>query len=386
MLAYSTDITNFFTLPDGAGTCTGSNTETFLGEMLDDATTLIKGMVAAVTAATTSATTEQGAKDKVVAQKLFTSFFGVAFEGNDALSAYEDAWAIVKSAITNVEEFLEDQVYTCAKLPPVLFCDNFGNGFDWDSQAKNAQGKAIVMSDGFEPAIKNIYSAEYAASATSEPYWIPELNRYIFTSDVKVNSGQTFCGGKFLDGPFTATMGAGESEQVDLLAKVPYTTPSTTKQLSKILPISSTLFHELFHMTTYWEGEDVGETAEHNTDFVTDITYDLFEALDLAMGLLKIPVDPSSDAEGDGDSESDSDAEDDGESGSDSDSGSDSGSSDSDSEYYSFEDAAQNAESYVFFAVAWWNYAKTWTEGDSAVFYTGCAETWDWLGPVTSCA
>ncbi|KAJ5717765.1 hypothetical protein N7488_003411 [Penicillium malachiteum] len=286
------------------------------------------------------------------------------------------------------------------------------------------------MSDGFEPAIKDVYSTQYAASSNSEPYWIPALKCYIFTDDVDVNSGsgEDLCGtdralgwtvyGYHADSAYYSLADGsieyetyeastdivvicpkvltGESEKVDVLSKVPYTEPSTATELSSILPISSTLFHELFHMTTYWEGEDVGEDAVPNTDYVEDFTYDLFEALDLAMGVLK--RDSSSNAEGDGDSgsgsDADSESEDDGDSASYSDaedygdSGSDSGStsSDSDSEYYPSKEAARNAESYVFFAVAWWNYAKSWTEGDSAVFYTGCAESWEWLGPLTSCS
>ncbi|KAJ5720850.1 uncharacterized protein N7483_008784 [Penicillium malachiteum] len=398
MLAHSSDIDSYFTLPTGAGECSGANTLNFLNEMLDDATTLIQGMVDAMDAATASATTEQAAKDKIVAQKLFTSFFGIAFDGNDVLAEDEDAWAIVQSAINNVNEFLETEAYTCAKLPPVLFCDNFGNEYEWNAQAKNAEGNPIEMSDGYQPSIQDLYSTAYMKSQSTVPYWIPGLDRYIFTEPG--TDGVSFCGGDTsyigwtvygYQGetiPYTLADGSeeyeayeasseivvicptvlmGEAEDVELLANVPYTAPFTDTELSSILPLSSTFFHELFHMTTYWQGDDVGPDAEENSDYVKDFTYDLFKALDLAMGVLVVPPDESS-----------SDA------GSDADSGSDSGSTDV--EYYSFEAAAQNAESYVFFAVSWWNYAKTWSEGDSAVFYTGCAESWDWLGPVTSCS
>ncbi|KAJ5646715.1 hypothetical protein N7490_003087 [Penicillium lividum] len=330
-------IDSYFDLPSGAGECSGTNTMSFLNDMMSDASSLIDGMQNAVSAAVNSGSTAKEKKNRIVARKLFTSFFGFTFLDEDDVVANDgeyvvvdddlDAWDVLTAAIDNVEEFIADETYITTKIPPILFCDNFANKFPWNTQAKDALGNAIVESDGYEPTIRDLYTEFEEAGAT--PYWIPALKRYMFTDYDSADLCSEFYGATIYGyQSSTAFDDAGDSirfqalpdtvlicpkvlwggtEDVDLLDDIEYVAPYTAERLSDILPRSSTLFHEMFHMTTHWVGDDVGDDVQVGSNSIVDITYDLFKALKLATGTLT-----NTEASGiDSDSDTDSDSGDD---------------------------------------------------------------------------
>ncbi|KAJ5710553.1 hypothetical protein N7488_004709 [Penicillium malachiteum] len=114
--------------------------------------------------------------------------------------------------------------------------------------------------------------------------------------------------------------------------------PGSGTGLKTIVTSSSTMFHELIHLTTTWEKNSI------NPNVVVDYTYDIGDALQLVQGKLANPNKPS--------------------------------------EIYPAKYAALNAQSYVFFTIAWYNWKNNPVSSDdplsAAVYYAGLPENWWW--------
>ncbi|KAJ6031469.1 hypothetical protein N7540_002201 [Penicillium herquei] len=387
----------YFDLPSGAGQCTSY--EAVLARFINDAITLNDALKTAMSTVTSAAySTEEEWADYYVARVLFDLWFGITFDANSEVATNAEAWDILEATTERLDEFFSDGDgdLTAPVYPAKLFCGgSMGNFFDWNANALDVDAKNVEV-NGEGVAIQTLYSKLYAkrdessgSFGTTSPYYLSSLNRYIFLGDkiqqdicaTTMNGGAMY--GLTIPGyhgavETTTTLaddadseGEGESEVkvlYDAMSEIvlicpniltgsvyTYSTladmssataikPGSGTGLNRIVTSSSTMFHELIHLTTTWVVSTGDETTSINPDFVGDYTYDVGEALELAQGRLANPNKPS--------------------------------------EAYAAVSAALNAQSYVFFTTAWYNWKNNPVSSDdsfsAAVYYSGLPENWYW--------
>ncbi|GLA53901.1 hypothetical protein AnigIFM63604_011205 [Aspergillus niger] len=328
-----------------------------LTNLWEDTNTLVAGLATAYETAVGTEATE----DRVVAQKLFTAWMGVQFDNSgDApapigkfsgsyMAAFEENFDVL-------EQFVLSGEYPSWKTPAKLFCDNFGDWFDWTDQALDASGKPVEL-NGVALTIEDMFEQvrEQDGYDAHRPYWVSDQGVYVFPRPTSTGDlcGQS-SGGKTLQGVsipgywqgyYQATVnGETETIEYDDLAdivllcpdsfdsEVPWqyetladlSTLSIGEEISlyDVMPRSSTLFHELWHLITFWMGKKIEEPM---TGRLTDHKYLVQDCIVLATG------------------------------------------------WYSNMHPVQNVENYVYLAVTWW----FWVEKKVA-FYDGKPRAWDW--------
>ncbi|KAJ5953695.1 hypothetical protein N7454_000591 [Penicillium verhagenii] len=108
----------------------------------------------------------------IVARELFTSWFGIRFDGTGALLAeIATAWAVVTEHIDRLQSLISNGgAYQAWKFPANLFCGDFGQALAWstvmfDSTAQEVEPYATVQQayGGWESYI----------GGTQQPYYVP---------------------------------------------------------------------------------------------------------------------------------------------------------------------------------------------------------------------
>ncbi|KAJ5627043.1 hypothetical protein N7528_004470 [Penicillium herquei] len=340
--------------------------ETLLDQYMSDYATLVAGMQEAVF----YAETEGDSKENIVARKLFTSWFGISFQDATVDEASQLAWEHVTEIITRLYDFAETGTYPAPETPPLLFCGSMGDWFEWDDQAFDSNGDVVeyetVGPNGEaveeNPTIMDLYEVSDETFADTLPYWIDPIGQYLFlgTSFDGYDLCETITNGQVssafanrghtgatktdwsTDSPveieFKGTadgiilcpsLMSGNSEPYKYLSQVQILELGSTVQLSKMLTESITLLHEMAHACSMWSGS--GDSAVKNDWFVGDASYDMEKILIMAQA---------------GGTKS-----------------------------------ADNAESYVFFAMAWWYFTASVAEDSypdvgGATFFSGILEAW----------
>ncbi|KAJ5737068.1 uncharacterized protein N7483_002193 [Penicillium malachiteum] len=370
----------YFDFPTGAGECTGN--EDVLADFMADAKDLYDGMVAAMDLVSDAAfSTEEEYADYYVARQLLLGWFGITFDDHSNVVDNAESWEILQDG---------DGDLTAPTYPANLFCEgSMGNFFDWSAVALDVDENNIMVEDqgvSIETLYPTIYAQRNSASSsfgTIKPYYLSSMNRYIFMGNqidqdicaTTLNGGEmyglTMPGYVASETTTTVTDAAEGPVEVELTYDVMADTvlicpniltgtvfqyltladmtagtaiePGSGTGLNTIVTSSSTMFHELIHLTTTWTSDD-----SINPHVVVDYTYDVGEAVQLAEGILEIPNDPD--------------------------------------EVYDAVYAALNAQNYVFFATAWYNWKNNPVSSDdelsAAVFFAGLPEVWYW--PIAS--
>ncbi|KAJ5653292.1 hypothetical protein N7490_000295 [Penicillium lividum] len=350
-----------------SGTCTGY--EDLLDTQMDDVITLAEYMSKAVQYAEMELDQEDEDNEKMtlVARKLFTAYFGIRFDGSAPVEDDEDEWDTLKANIDIYENYITTSAheYPTQKNHPYLFCMEFGEWFEWNSQALGPDGKGLSDLDGNGLSIKDVYSDTYETTATT-PYWVPEMKSYMFLplsfaddvcDTVPSTSTETILGLcakgnkaqiEAITGEDTPISEVSSPESILLCSKSftengyygfysslddvedAVTTAlegdgiDSTLQLIQVVPQSGTLFHEIWHMVTFWDYSGSDTVQDSGDEAVGDVTYDLAQALTIGTAGIK------------------------------------------------------NAQTYVWFAVAWWFYASRddWSDTTPGTFFTETFEPW----------
>ncbi|KAJ5116776.1 hypothetical protein N7456_001124 [Penicillium angulare] len=349
------------------GTCAAYDSD--LDTFMDDVVTLAEYASEAVKYAQMELDqlSAEDEKKALVARKLFTAYFGIEFDGSAPTEATEDDWDTLTTNIETYETYIETKDYPTKKNSPHLFCKSYGQWFQWSAQALGSDGKGLSDTDGNGLSISDIYSYEYTEGKTN-PYWVPAMNNYIFMPSAVPDDvcdyippksegkilGLCVQGNKqqieAVDGSDTPVKELSSPENVLLCPSAfddsnplqPYNSLDDVEsaateaiegdglgggvQLSVILPRSASLYHEIWHMVTFWY--DSGkEIRDAGSEFVGDVTYDLGEVLNLGT------------------------------------------------------EGIVNAQSYMYFAVAYWFYASRtdWGTEVAGTFFTETFEPWTYI-------
>lgn len=236
---------------------------------------------------------------------------------------------------------------------PFLSCTGeFAQKYSWGDQAYNTDGYLIPG---------NSIADFWDEDDTKAPWWIDEVSMYIFnTAQAEDNMCDEYVDGKGKLIQMYAYSMQGDDEgvrktntgqliytankkpgllmcpvtferDIDILDDVEWKDPSGKTQISQMYPLGSiTMFHELFHLSTYWlETTNADGDPEYNTNptYIRDVTYDPFECLQLAQ-----------------------------------------------------DNAAQtvtNAQTYAFFAFSYWYFEQNWGGNTPATFYPGYLVVWN---------
>ncbi|PYH90937.1 hypothetical protein BO71DRAFT_443541 [Aspergillus ellipticus CBS 707.79] len=341
----ASDITEDFDLPGGQGNRNQHTAK--LGNYMTDATTLVNGMYDAMVAATSKDKSEA----RMVAQKLFTAYFGVQFMTLDGERGEVGGRLIRLSADTvyYLHTFVNAGDYTALVHPPNLFCNSYGQMFTWDDAVFDASGDQVEV-DGQIQSIRDLYEPEYTAAPERRPYLIPDLRNYAFLDD---KYDKDICSTNLLMGmsapghqkrveldeasshPASSASGSNEAQVTErvlyealqdsilicpnvlngkynryaYLSDVPYVQAGSAIKLPDLLTESSTMLHELVHLVTFWRAADLKSGQRWLR--ATDIKYALAACLELA----------NSNA---------------------------------------FADTSLNVKNYTFFAMAWWYCDQEW--------------------------
>ncbi|XRM40247.1 hypothetical protein ABZX51_003566 [Aspergillus tubingensis] len=353
-------VDNAFNIYTGTGTGSCASRLSKLEDFWMDTNTLASGLATAFD----TADDKDATRDRVVAQKLFTAWLGIKFDNSGDTPAIKD-----KSSQTSMSAFEQNSdvlnkfvasgEYSSYKSPPRLFCDNFGDWFDWTDQAFDASGNPVEL-NGVALTIEEMYEQvrQQAGYDSHRPYWISDMGVYVFP---KPTSNGDLCGASangnplqgvsipgYPEGYYQATVN-GETEiieykamedivllcpdsfdsqipwEYDILASLPEVEAEDGEYLYDAMPRSSTLFHELWHLVTFWLGLDK-KIDQPITGRLTDHSYYTEQCLALAAG------------------------------------------------WYTNIYADQNVENYVFLAMSWWY----WVE-ENVAFYDGEPHAWDWV-------
>lgn len=235
---------------------------------------------------------------------------------------------------------------------PFLSCTGeFAQKYSWGDQAYNTDGYLIPG---------NSIADFWDEDDNKAPWWIDEVKMYMFNSALvqdnicdEYKDGQNLIQiyglsirgddagyrltstGKHI---YTADKKPGLlmcpvafGGKIDILDDVEWKDPSGRTQISQMFPLGSiTMFHELFHLSTYWlETTDAYGDPGYNINqaYVQDVTYDPYECLQLAQN-----------------------------------------------------DAAEtvkNAQTYAFFAFSYWYFEQNWGGNTPATFYPGYLVVWN---------
>ncbi|OJJ42606.1 hypothetical protein ASPZODRAFT_20375 [Penicilliopsis zonata CBS 506.65] len=297
----------------------------------------------------------------LVAQKSFTAFLGVEFHyvNSVAVPVDQNLFNKVQTTISLANNFLSGRGYPQMRVKPRVYCgDEFLQQRQWTDIALDSTGEKVKRPESEQAStgqpfysIGEVYS-QVPWLAGRVPFWLPAEKGYMFT---EAPEGGSFCEGTesafgityigvpgqhylrgtqqqsvtpFMDFISLCTDAFVDSSHVDTLGHYGYIDPTSGVGLEFILPESATLVHEIAHLVTGNLGYDPKELnldplrlmiRDHGSSALRDML-----ALDPAL-------------------------------------------------------KADNAESYVYFLVAWWQYYKYKDSGKpAAAFYPGFAVSWDY--------
>ncbi|KAJ6024918.1 hypothetical protein N7540_005715 [Penicillium herquei] len=342
--------------------------ESLLDEYMSDYVTLAVGMQEAID----YAQIEGDSKENIVARKLLTSWFGISFQDATVDDASQLAWEHVTEIIARLYDFATTGIYPAPATPPLLFCGSMGDWFEWDDQAFDSNGDEVEYETTGpngeavkeNPTIMDLYEVSDETFADTAPYWIDPIGQYLFLGTLydDYDLCETISIGSDGKGIAWANRGhpgvtrtdwstdspveidfqgtadgillcpslmSGNSEPYKTLAQVQVLEWGSTVQLSEILTESITLLHEMAHACSMWSGS--GDSAVKNDWFVGDAAYDMLKILEMAQA--------------------------------------------------GGTTSADNAESYVYFAMAWWYFTSSvasdvYPDVGGATFFSGILEAW----------
>lgn len=272
--------------------------------------------------------------------------------------------------INLVDTFLQTGSYPDKRKRPKLFCnDDFLQKFPWDAAAVDNNGEYMVNSlTGQHWTIRQIYSS-HEQKDKLVPYLVPDMNAYFFDTPHLVGCRQGSLGETFTSTPdahsslspvkWTSTMDAemviicpgavdGSHNYLESLGETGWVDPASHTPLDRLVPESATLYHELYHLVSGRIGYKLGMRPEQFLDrMVGDYAScksptarnplaigdfcSSCPALRRCLGLSR-------------------------------------------------DKAVQNAESYMYFSLAYWYFYYDWGNGKKKItFYPGYAVYWDWL-------
>ncbi|KAJ5809558.1 uncharacterized protein N7503_001776 [Penicillium pulvis] len=359
-------ISSLFNVLSGGGACSDDYV-TLMNSYLSDVQELSTAFANAITHASDLPDTEEG----WVARGLFWSWFGIQIDVDGVVTSETEAqWEVVKDISSKMTTFLDGSGMTAPQTPPEILCD--GNGFakysweasilKWDSETSSYYTYEI---DDEEPELSEIY--DYNPDLV--PYLQEDNHNYYLVkagaSDDNIcekDSGNKLYGQAFSGQQETTKTYLASPVHMPAISPLILMCPATLAQTSLadiitasadydlgVTQISSltsrargptTLFHELIHLISYWTETDSGDFSFNQDEYVTDYTYDVDQCLWMAFGQVNVEV-PQEDGS-------------------------------TVERTFTSSDTVRNAESYTFFALAFWYYIET-----GETFYTGLLSTWD---------
>ncbi|GKZ86218.1 hypothetical protein AnigIFM56816_001270 [Aspergillus niger] len=317
-------------------------------------------------------TASEDTEDTTVATKLFAAWLGVFYDFDQAQFSNDNSHISFQVFLENFqiyEDFVSSGEYTTNISPPRLFCDNFGDFFDWNDPALDASGQGVEL-DGVALTIADMYADVYASEDANgrTPYYISSMGTYAFplTSNLKTDElCSADADGNLLMGVSIPGQAAGTPKpsntrqcpicltvraafdstipwEYDVLADLPTNEPGDGDFLYSVMPRNSTFFHELWHLVTFWKTYSNEQTGDTTLDRMTDLAYPVQDCLTLAQGRLeKQEAHITNDGQ---------------------------------TTYESWR-SAYNVESNVYLALSWW-YWETY----GAAFFDGYPRDYDWNG------
>ncbi|KAH0287590.1 hypothetical protein M436DRAFT_60164 [Aureobasidium namibiae CBS 147.97] len=195
----------------------------------------------------------------LVVRLMFDAFFGQKQTGD------REIFDVVSANLNQVASFLQKGL---SGNKPWLFCDSSWLVWsEWQDVAKDARGNDLLI-DGALVSLQEVDDERYskafkATDPVQVPYFAPDVNNYLFASDVK---GTSFCAsGASLAGTQTEAGFKSVTLCLNNILRTPEIATLDTNtvgrsglSLTKFFPKSATLFHELFHLVSgQLETEDV---------------------------------------------------------------------------------------------------------------------------------
>ncbi|KAJ5087119.1 hypothetical protein N7456_010735 [Penicillium angulare] len=239
----------------------------------------------------------------IVARELFTSWFGIKFDGTGALLAESaTAWTVVTEHIDRLQSLISNGgAYQAWKSPANLFCGDFGEALAWNTVMFDSTGKQV------EPyaTVQQVYGdwATYIGG-TQQPYFVPSLGEYYLLSPTTFSASALCSDTSGLQGLNSFGNSAslksitlnglnypvyrkalsdfvlicpnrlGASTVSDasagniLLSDIGTLTVSANvldrTQLSYVKPMSTVMLHEILHMVTRWDVTTTGTIDGQN--------------------------------------------------------------------------------------------------------------------------
>ncbi|KAI9927099.1 hypothetical protein ASPWEDRAFT_33052 [Aspergillus wentii DTO 134E9] len=300
----------------------------------------------------------------VVAQKLFTSWFKIDFvqKSTGAVPTTESnqAWQRVKLTFETLYDFLvRDRGYPGMQDPPTIYCDGtFAQLVGWNSAALDSEGNFIPEYIGNKPTgrflkVRDIYDYVKSSMPDVNPYWVNDERGYMFEyehdadlcrSDALAYTIAGYRGREYIrpgvlpnktpfrdvilicESLFTGTQsGTTELGKNDGAYRDP---TKSAFDIAEAFSDSATFFHELVHLVTAHLTYDPFNPGrlDPRSMYINDFAYEHVDALNLDRN-----------------------------------------------------HAADNAQSYAFFALAYWYYINNWGSNVKPItFYSGTATFWDW--------
>ncbi|KAJ5724679.1 hypothetical protein N7493_006407 [Penicillium malachiteum] len=360
-------IKTLFTLLTGNGECSDDYVN-----LMDDYLTDVSSLASAFDAAIEDATDNPEQQDGWVARALFKSWFGIVLDENgEATSETEAQWQTVKDINTKLKSFMAGSGVAAPQTPPELLCD--GSGFaryawdasveKWDAETKEYY---IYTIDDEEPELSDIYGYD----ADLVPYLLENNHNYYAVkagaSDNNICVAQTgaatLYGQAFSGQAETIKTYLANPVHMPAISPLILMCPATLAQTSLdniieqsvdfdvgVTQISAltirargptTLFHEFIHLISFWTEGDGGSFTFNEDTYVTDYSYDVDQCLWMAFSEVTVDV-PQEDGT-------------------------------TKAKTFYPKDTVRNAESYTFFALAYWYYIET-----GQTFYSGFLSDWD---------